>query len=113
MAVTNTVRAINSFSFASGALTEDFTLMGVLPQACFALRLVNNTDTDISISYDGTNVNDFIPQGTSLTLPVQTNSQPNNYIANFPIGFSVYVKGTAGENGSIYLCAYYQPRSLV
>lgn len=114
MAVTNTVRAIPILSLPTSSVVDTgYTLVGSLSQPCFYLRIQNTSDADVEVSYDGTNQNDYLVAGQTLTINSQTNAQPNNFITTFPIGFSVYVKGTAGMSGNIYVSGYYSPRSTV
>jgi hypothetical protein len=111
VAVKNIVKAIPLSSIDSATFTGSYQLLSAtagIPNACFMLRVVNNCNKDITISYDGTNNHDFIPTMTSENLGVQQNSQPNNFIANFSQGQKVWIKGDAGT-GLVYLAGYYQP----
>ncbi len=111
MAATNIVKAIPLTSILSSALSGTYQAINStgLPNACFLIKIINNSDEDITVSYNGSTDNDFIPKATVFQLPAQSNAQPNNYIAKFAIGTKVYVKGSAGMSGSIYLAGYYQP----
>ena len=111
MAVKNTVYAV---PLKGAAVTATYAPLnaGGLPNACFLLRIINQSANQITISYDGTTDHDTLPANTDVSLPVQSNSQPNNYIANFPVGFTVYVKGTA-MSGNAYVAGYYQPSAGV
>ena len=111
MAYKNIVQAIPLASVASTALGT-YALIATLPNACFLLRIVNNSDADVTVSYDGSHDNDFVPHGTQLNVNAQTNSSPQNHQALFPQGFKVYLKGTAGMSGSVYICAYFQPQTV-
>ncbi len=75
-------------------------------QSPFFIRIVNASTMGITVSYDGTHDNEFIPSNTVFELPSQTNSQPNAQVALFSKGTIVYIKGTAGT-GNIYLSGYY------
>lgn len=110
MALKNSVSAVELFGIASTIVDADtyesINSLG-LPFPCFLVRIINNSDEDVTVSYDGVTDHDFVPKNTTLQLPLQTNSQPNNNVALMPKGTIVYVKGTAGT-GDIYLAAYYQ-----
>lgn len=111
MAVRNSVSAIAMGSINSAGFTGAYQLIsaaGGLPQACFLLRFVNDSDRIVTISYDGATDNDIIPIDAHFELNPQSNSQPNNFICLFPKGQKVYVKGAAGGTGLIYLAGYYQ-----
>lgn len=109
MAVKNSVAAIPLKSIDSASFTGSYQLIYSLgtPNACFFLSIINNSNRDITVSYDGTNDHDFVPTLKSRDLPVQTNSQPNNKIALFATGTKVWVKAAAGT-GFVYLAGYYQ-----
>lgn len=110
MAVKNIVKAIPLTNIASSTFSGSYQAINStgLPNACFLIRLISTSSTPVTISYDGTNDHDYLPGGATIQLPHQSNSQPNNFIANLPIGTIVYVKGTAGT-GNVYLAGYFQP----
>ena len=111
MAVKNIVLAIPLTSISSTTFNSTYQLVntGGLPHACFLLKMTNNSNVDITISYDGVNDHDFLRNDDELQIASQTNSQPNNFVALFGVGLKVYVKGIAGM-GSVYLAGYYQPQ---
>lgn len=111
MALKNSIAAVPLKTFASASLTGTYQPInaGGLTKACFTIRLMSTSSTDVTISYDGTTDNDYLVAGTTLQLPNQSNGQPNNFIASFPSSFTVWVKGTAGT-GNLYLSGYYQPQ---
>ena len=111
MAVKNVVQAIPLTSFDTASLTTSFQVLNSTGLAfpCFLIRLVNNSDKDITISYNGVDAMEFVPKTSSLQLDFQTNSQPNNKVAIFPKGQKIYVKGASAGTGLIYLSGYFQP----
>ena len=106
----NKVLAIPMSTKASAGVISGFTAINAagLPQACFLLKVVNNSSMDVTVSYDGSTAQDYVPHGQSLIVNGQTNSQPSSWMANFAKGTVVYVSGTAGT-GNIYLVGYYIP----
>lgn len=112
MAYKNIVLAIPLSSLASTSFGAAYTLVATLTNACFLLRITNNSDQDVTVSYDGTHDHDFVPKATQFNINAQTNSSPQNKQALFPQGFKVYVKGTAGMAGSVYVSGYYQPQTV-
>ena len=112
MAVKNALKAIEVQGIASSTITGSFQAINPagLDKACSILRVINDSNKTIAISYDGTTDNDVIPANTVLQLPVQSNAQPNSYRALFAQGTVVYASGTAGT-GSVYVAGYYQPSS--
>lgn len=80
-----------------------------LPQALSVLRIINASNTPITISYNGVQDHDYVAANTPFQLPNQSNSMPNNNMGLIPKGTIIYAKGTAGV-GFIYLAGYYQPQ---
>lgn len=113
MAVKNSIQAIELTSIDSATFTGAYQAINAsgLDNSCFMIRIINNSNRDITISYDGTNDHDFVQDTLSLQVNFQTNAQPNTNIANIRKGTIVYVKGTAGGTGLVYLAAYYQAQA--
>lgn len=106
----NSIKAIPLTSIAAASIGGYAALNpNGLPNACLYLRIVNNTDVDVTVSYDGTTDNDFVRKGSDFIVAGQNNGQPQNFVAQFPIGMKVYIKGSAGSTGSVYLAGYYNP----
>lgn len=106
---TNRVNAIPLTSIASSSVTGTYAAINTngLPEACFMIRINNDSNKDITVSYDGTTDHEFIIAADFLQVDAQNNSRPNNFTALFAKGMIVYVKGTAGT-GNVYLSGYYQ-----
>lgn len=111
----NAVKAIvlqdvDSILFGVGGYSE-LTPLGGLGHPCFYIRILNNCNQDIYVSYDGgiTN-NDLVKAQTDLVLSFQNQAQPNNYMCLFPANFKVWVDSVSGAAGIglVYLTAYYQ-----
>jgi len=110
----NVVKAIPIQSVNGSLITTSYQLFDAdgLPEACFYLKILNDCDKDILISYDGTNDNDVALDNTTVNnkieINVQQGSRPNNNVCLFPKGQKIYVKGSGGTSGTVYLIAYYQ-----
>jgi hypothetical protein len=103
----NFVKAIAMASKDSTTLTGGYDVLTAgLPSACSILRIVNDTDTDVIVSYDGATDHDYIRTGETVQIPAQSNSGLPGSIAQFAKGQPVYLKGTAGV-GNIYVAGYY------
>ena len=100
------VGAIELWNFNSAALTgawDEFVTN--LDEACFLIRTINDSNTDVFISYNGINYHDFVPAGETLELSFQAiNRYPAKKV--FPRGQQVWLLGAAGV-GNIYLAGYY------
>lgn len=76
--------------------------------ACFMLRLVNASNVDVNISYNGSADHDYLRAGDTLQIESQTNSPNNSPAALFPIGTKVFVSTNTGAGmGTIYLTGYF------
>lgn len=80
-----------------------------LPKGISLLRIINNSDRLITISYDGTTDHDVIQTLQTLQLPLQVNALPSSYVACIRAGTKIYVKAAAGT-GLVYVCGYYTPQ---
>lgn len=104
------LQSVDSATFGIGGYAE-LTPLGGLGYPCFSIRILNNSDEDIYVSYDGgaTN-NDIVVKDQELILNFQNQAQPSNYVCLFPANFKVWVDSVSGNagNGFIYLSAYYQ-----
>ena len=109
----NSIKAVPLSSFSSASVTGTYQpiITGGLSKACFLLRITNASDKDVTISYDGTNDADYIFSNTTNNIPTFNGAQPNAYVAQFPQGTQIYVKGTAGT-GSIKVAGYYLPQGI-
>lgn len=79
-----------------------------LSHACFLIRIINNSNATVFISYDGINAADVIPPNNTLQLDFQTNSSPNGFVANLKKGTIVYADAALAGVGTVYLVGYYQ-----
>lgn len=106
----NNIQAITMTSINTNTLSGSFLPINSagLPEPCVLIRIINDSDTDMTVSYDGTNDHDYVRTGSTLELNLQTNSLPNGNVAQLARGTIVYVKAAAGT-GLVYLAGYYQP----
>jgi hypothetical protein len=79
-----------------------------LPEACFSLRILNDSDQNLVISFDGIVDNFIMLDNTEIFLPFQNFSSPNNHVCQMPVGTKIYVKALAGT-GFVSLSGFYQP----
>lgn len=117
MAVRNSVYAIPALSVAAtdfdGMTYLPLTAVTGIPQACFLLRITNDTTVPVAVSYDGgVTPHDYIPIGGTIQVNAQSNGQPNSVTSQFAAGFTVYVLGAAGT-GLVFLAGYFNPKSTV
>ena len=109
MAQKNSVGAETLATFAGSSLSTSFQAVNSgFANPCFLLRFINETNLDVTISYDGSTANDVIKAGTTAEIYTQQNALPASNIALFRKGTTVYVKSTGAGTGSLYLAGYYQ-----
>ena len=109
MSLSNKVAPIVMTSIDSATFTGNYQLLSGpagIAQALIMMQISNDSDENITISYDGVNDNDFLLAGLDRELQFQTNSSEPGKVAMLPKGTKVYVKGTAGS-GSVYLAGWY------
>lgn len=83
---------------------------GGTPQACFVMKVVNNSTNLVTLSWDGITDHDIAPTTSIYLYDFQTNAQPMNQVSLWAKGTVIYVNGTAGT-GLIYLVGYFNPIS--
>lgn len=97
---------LRSIGFAS--ISGTYAAIGASPAlthiACI-IKITNNTNGDLTISWDGSTDHDFVPAGSFVLYDISANTgrEQGLYI---PIGTKFYVKGTPGS-GSCYLTVLY------
>jgi hypothetical protein len=106
----NCVKAITMTALDTATLASAYKAINSagLSESCILLHITNDSDTDLTVSYDGTTAHDYVRAGTRMDLNLQTNALPNGKVSQFAKGTVVYVKSAAGT-GSVYLSGYYQP----
>ena len=103
----NYVRAIPITYINSADLAGDFAVVNAgLPEACFLLRIINDSNIDVDVSYDGAVMHDYVTAGSHLDINAQANATPDGYVALFRKGLPVYVRAQGGA-GYIYVVGYY------
>lgn len=104
----NTVKAVPLTTILAAAVPVAYPAapQATLPQSVFFLRIYNQTNHPITISFDGTTDHEHIAKDTAFELNAQTNSLPNNKVALFPKFQRIFIKGTGGGTG-VYISGYY------
>jgi hypothetical protein len=104
----NKLLPIPLLSFDSSTFTGSYQLVGTLSQPILYLRFVNNSSKDVTVSFDGSHDNDFIPTLTSSVVPAGSLVQAPNQAVKIAAKTPIYIKGAAGT-GLFYVIGYYQP----
>jgi hypothetical protein len=93
---------------ASSTITSGYAAVGSPAPLAHPTRIVkftNNSTQDVTLSWDGTHDNEYIPAGSFMLLDVSSNSVSGASLS-ISAQTSFYVKGTAGT-GNFYISTYY------
>lgn len=99
----STLASIDSASF-----TGSYQTLGTLTQPAVMLKIVNNSDQIVTVSYDGANDNDILPASSATIYDFGSNAQDvsGSGRLSLPSGTVVRVKGSVGT-GFVYLVTVY------
>lgn len=96
-----TLRSIDSATF-----TGSYQTLGtVLSFPSRVLKITNDSNTDITLSWDGVNDHEFIPAGSFILLDFTANAVSDSTLVAVA-GTQFYVKGSVGTGG-VYLSSYF------
>ena len=104
------VDALRTLGFGSINNVTYTELGGEFEHPMRLLKIVNNTNGDMLISFDGTTDNDFIPAGGFSLYDIMTNKENAVPYFVFANGTQMFVKySTAPTSGAVYVvCVYGQ-----
>lgn len=102
------VKSVHMETFDTALLTPAFQAVNPqgLAEACFMIRIVNDCDNPITVSYTGGGDDEYLLAHAAFELYAQTNSQPSAQEALIPRGTIIYVTGAPGA-GILTLSGYY------
>jgi len=108
----NFVQAIDLVSIDAATFTGNLQIFNTngLDEACTIIRIINDCDEDVTISYDGTTEHDYVRSGDTLQLDFQQNSLPGGRVSMMKQGTVLWISGAAGT-GFVYLAGYYNAAS--
>ena len=119
MPVINRACANTLTSFDATLLTGAFQICDPgIPHPCFLLKIINTSDVNVIISYDGAYGHDIVLEYSAFSegeneiiLPFQECNKTKSHINLLKQGTPVYVarETNAGKTGYIYVITYYQP----
>ena len=93
-------------TLAFGAISGTYAALGgPTTHLMRILKVVNNTNADLTISFDGTTDNDFVPANSFVLYDFESNSY-SQYDFLLALGTQLYVKGAPGS-GSVYAIMVY------
>ncbi len=104
-AVFETLRSIDSATFIG-----TYQNLGVpLVHPCVLLKVVNNSTSLVTVTYNGIDDQDIVPAGSFYLYDFGSDAQSTSGDLRMalPAGTQVQVKGSAGT-GSVYLVVVYQ-----
>ena len=78
-----------------------------LPEACSIIRLVNTSQSDLLISFDGIDAHDYSdPELIPIVLLLQMNKQHHSKVCRMAKGTKIYAFGAVSP-GFLYVVGYY------
>jgi hypothetical protein len=92
-------------NIASSSISGTYAEVGELLHQARIVKFTNNTNEDVTISWDGTHDHEYIPAGSFLLLDGCANAVSNARL-NIPMSTIFYAKGTTGT-GNFYISYYY------
>ena len=104
----NKILAQTIYSFNSTGLDGTLKLAASLDFPSRLLRVINQSNVPVILSYDGVNAHDVVLAGSVMQIPFAELGLASNYSASMPAKTNIYVTGSAGT-GSIVFASYYQP----
>lgn len=113
MGIRNRVGIIPRHAFNSAGLDGNYAAANAtgLEEPCFMIRIINDSDTDVEISYDGATDHDYLRTLDTLQIGFQSNSQPNSHRTLLARNTIIYFRGVAGV-GNIYIVGYFSDPSI-
>jgi len=99
--------SVNTNGIAIDTMTP-FDAAGI-EEDVFMIRITNDSDTTVYISFNGTDDHECVPDGETIEVNFQANASPPNYKAMLKKGTVLYVNGNPGT-GLVYLAGYYNGR---
>lgn len=94
-------------TLAAGSISGTYAILGsAFSHQMRLVKLTNNTNGDLTFSFDGVLDNIFIPSGGFTLFDLTTNHTSNEPTFIFQSGTQFFVKGTP-STGSVYLEAIY------
>ena len=96
-------------SLAFGSISGSYAALGAaLANPIIQLKIANDTDANILISYDGVNDHEFVSSNSFVLFDVGTNKSIGDGLF-LSEGDIIYVKQEVGAptTGNVYMSAYY------
>ena len=110
MATKYSVQPIPLQEFDISLLTKSFQALNKegLERPCYIIRLINDSNRCVMVSYDGRTVHDVVR--AEREVEIRGSSQLD--LHHMGVGFMppetiLYVKGSPGGSGTLYLAGYY------
>jgi len=104
----NKILAQTIQTFDSSTLNMNLQLAATLSFPARLLRIINESNVPVIISYDGVHGHDVVLATSTTQIPFADLNFSSNYSAAMAANTNIYVTGAAGM-GSIIFAAYYQP----
>lgn len=99
------IRYLERQSIDSSTFTGSYQALGSATSSpTIIIKVVNNSNSDVDVSIDGSTDHDFIQSKGFALYDIQSNKSLKSS-ALFQSGTQFYVKGTPASSGLVYLVA--------
>lgn len=108
MGAFNKLKPLPLMSFDVSTFTGSYQIIGSgLSQPVVLIKFINDSNRDVTISWDGSTDHDFLPANSVAVLDVNTNRQQVSNLANIAADTAFFVKGSAAGSGNFYIVSFY------
>jgi len=94
------------FVDVSTIIAEAYTSLSAIEGALCFIRITNDSNTDVFISFDGVDDNIYVKAGDAVPRYFQSNSAPTNNVSKLKKNTIPRVRGAAGV-GYVYISGWY------
>lgn len=97
--------------FDASGLTTGYQTMAAAgwANAPIAIKIVNNSDMDVDVSFDGSTDHDFVATSSACVWDLRTNAYEDK--AALAEATQVYLKASGAGTGNVYAIAIYQEKA--
>lgn len=114
MANSSSVKAITLTDLDTATLAGGYVSLNPngLEEACFKIIIINASNIELAISYDGSTAHDLVRPTSERVLDFQSNAGPNGQVALMKKGQIISVGSAVGAGkGFVTLVGYYQDKN--
>lgn len=109
MAFKNQINALSIAGLSATLFNNTYQQLSTgIAHPCYLLRITNDSDQDVFVSFNGSTGHEFIAAGKTVDFTAPAVSPGVSGVAYFGKGTPVYIKGASAGTGYVYLSGFYQ-----